>query len=151
MFNFPKSISDFKFDSSKFFLFTIISAFLIFLGNPSLAILSYSISPAFPIILGGFSFLGILVLIYCGFDLFKQKKSELINTDFFDVLFYGSCAGLISGFLNGVSISLYFGNSNSLSFLPILILPIHGIFFGGFFSLLGYLINLIISKKRIKN
>jgi hypothetical protein len=148
MIDFFNSLKNFKFDSSLFLKFSLLPLFLFFLGNPAIALLVFNLHQSLSLLFGFFSLLGFLPIIYFGFISFSKTDPQNPLDSILPLVVYGSLTGFVSGFLNGVSIYLYFGNANPLSFLPILVMPIHGIFLVPCFSLGGYLINLIISRKR---
>lgn len=149
MIDFFSPLKNFKFDSSLFLKFSLIPAFLFFLGNPAIALIAFNLHPSLSLFFGLFSILGFLPLVYHGFVSFSKFDSANSLDSVLPLVLYGSFAGIISGFLNGFSIYLYFGNPNPLSFLPLLIMPVHGIFFAPCFSLGGFLLNFIVSRKRI--
>lgn len=148
MIDFFSPLKNFKFDASLFLKFSLFPALLFFLGNPAIVLMAFNLHPSLGLVLGLIPLFGFLPLIYLGFISFSKPDDSNSLASLLPLILYGAASGFISGLLNGISIYLYFGNSNSLSFLPILIMPIHGIFFAPCFTLGGYLINLIISRKR---
>lgn len=148
MVDFFNSFKNFKFDSSLFLKFSLLPAFLFFLGNPAIALLAFNVHSSLAIIFGLVPLAGFILLIYFGFVSFSKSDDPDSFDSLLPLIVYGASCGFVSGLLNGISIYFYFGNSNPLSFIPVFAMPIHGIFFGSCFSLGGYLLNLIIFRKR---